>query len=242
MDLTIDELARRVAMSARNIREWQRQGLINPPERRGRVGIYSEQHIARIERVKQLHARGLPLDLIKRVSATGTGSDGDLRHLADEVLTPVAAPNAGTLPRSEIVARVGERACTALAQIGLIVATNDDPDTVAVRDTAVLEQIEQLAHLGISPETLTTALIDVQRHQHDIARLVIEAYRTDVWKPFLDSRFTAGDWGSLADGVTRAKPITIDLLARLLDVALDDVVGEVLVAAASDTERTLDQG
>lgn len=39
MDLTIDQLAQRVAMTARNIREWQTLGLVPPPEKRGRVGI-----------------------------------------------------------------------------------------------------------------------------------------------------------------------------------------------------------
>ena len=40
--MTIDELARRVDMTARNIREWQTNGLLPPPERRGRVGIYTD--------------------------------------------------------------------------------------------------------------------------------------------------------------------------------------------------------
>ena len=64
MEITIDQLAQRVSMSSRNIREWQRQGLLPPPTRRGRVGIYSDEHVARIRRVQQLHADGFPLDLI----------------------------------------------------------------------------------------------------------------------------------------------------------------------------------
>ena len=67
MDMTIDELARRVDMTARNIREWQTNGLLPPPQRRGRIGIYTDDHISRIERIKSLRAQGFPLDIIRRI-------------------------------------------------------------------------------------------------------------------------------------------------------------------------------
>ena len=70
MDMTIDELARRVDMTARNIREWQSMGVLPPPERRGRVGIYTDDHMARIERIKSLRAEGFPLDVIRRMLGT----------------------------------------------------------------------------------------------------------------------------------------------------------------------------
>ena len=58
MELTIDELAQRSGMTGRNIRQWQTYGLLPPPERRGRVGIYTEDHLARINRIKELRATG----------------------------------------------------------------------------------------------------------------------------------------------------------------------------------------
>ncbi|MGH7856147.1 MAG: MerR family transcriptional regulator, partial [Candidatus Binatia bacterium] len=38
--LTIDELAKGVGMTVRNLREWRTLGLLPPAEMRGRVGYY----------------------------------------------------------------------------------------------------------------------------------------------------------------------------------------------------------
>jgi DNA-binding transcriptional MerR regulator len=202
MELTIDQLAQRVGMSTRNIREWQRLGLVSPPERRGRMGIYSQEHVTRIERVQKLHAQGLPLDLIRRLTATGKGPEGDIRHLADEVLRPFA--DAGTSTRTDDI-------------------------------------VDQLTQLGISRERLDQALKEIQHHQHEIARQIIDVYRVDVWEPFQSSGFTAGDWGAIADDVARLKPLVIELLAGLLDAAVDDVAGDVLLSASIEAQRRLDE-
>lgn len=86
MDLTIDQLAQRVAMTARNIREWQTLGLVPPPEKRGRVGIYSDEHIAIINHVKNLKSQGFPLDVIRRVIDSGSGSEDSVRKMVTEAL------------------------------------------------------------------------------------------------------------------------------------------------------------
>src|SRR3984957_3088150 len=99
MEMTIDQLAQSVSMSSRNIREWQRQGLLPPPTRRGRVGIYSDEHVARIRRVQQLHSDGFPLDLIRRMIDTGTGSESDIRLVATEVLAPFNTAGGGSASR-----------------------------------------------------------------------------------------------------------------------------------------------
>src|SRR5947208_1701520 len=44
---TVDELAARVGMSARNIRAYQARELLPPPRRVGRSGYYSEAHVRR---------------------------------------------------------------------------------------------------------------------------------------------------------------------------------------------------
>jgi DNA-binding transcriptional MerR regulator len=201
MELTIDQLAQRVGMSTRNIREWQRLGLLTPPERRGRVGIYGQEHVARIERVKKLHAQGLPLDLIRRLSERRAGSERDIRHLADEVLQP-------------------------FSESGYAAHTED--------------LIDQLTQLGITRERLAKTLDEVAHHQREIARLVIDVYRNDVWEPFLSSGFTAGDWGTLADDVSKFKPLALQLIAHLLDAAVDDVAGPVLLSASIEAQRALD--
>ena len=54
----IDELARLAASTVRNVRVYQDRGLLAPPRRQGRVGIYSDAHLARLRLIGQLLRRG----------------------------------------------------------------------------------------------------------------------------------------------------------------------------------------
>ncbi|MBB6120719.1 MerR family transcriptional regulator [Nocardiopsis algeriensis] len=54
----IDELARLADTTVRNVRVYQDRGLLAPPRKQGRVGIYSEAHLARLRLIGQLLRRG----------------------------------------------------------------------------------------------------------------------------------------------------------------------------------------
>ena len=58
---TIDELSDVSATTVRNIRAYQDRGLIPPPQRRGRVGIYNNEHLARLRVIAQMLERGYTL-------------------------------------------------------------------------------------------------------------------------------------------------------------------------------------
>ena len=238
MQITIDQLAQRVSMSSRNIREWQRQGLLPPPTRRGRVGIYSEEHVARIRRVQQLHAEGFPLDLIRRMIDTGTGNESDIRHLAAEVLAPFSTAGSITVSRAELDSRLGAGAGAQLAKLGLIADADGEP--VAVRDAEVLDLIEGLTGTGISLQRLVATLVDVGSHQRSIADVIMRAYAEDVWEPFVSSKFAAQDWGSLADNAGRGRRLMSALLSHLQDTAFDDAAASVMLSEVEQAERALD--
>ena len=238
MEMTIDQLAQRVSMSSRNIREWQRQGLLPPPTRRGRVGIYSDEHIARIKRVQSLHAEGFPLDLIRRMIDTDTGSETDIRHLAAEVLAPFSTSGSTTISRNELEDRLGASAAAQLAKLGLIADADADP--VSVRDAETLELIEALTSVGISLERLVATLVEVGAHQRTIAEVILRAYAEEVWEPFVSSKFHTPDWGSLADNAERARPMTIALLTHLQRTALDDAGVSLMLHEVTQAERVLD--
>jgi DNA-binding transcriptional MerR regulator len=62
--LRIDELAHRSGIASGTIRFYQREGLIPPPERIGRVAFYGAGHLQRLQRIRALQAQGLPLAVI----------------------------------------------------------------------------------------------------------------------------------------------------------------------------------
>jgi DNA-binding transcriptional MerR regulator len=64
-DLTIEQLVAEVGLPYTTIRMYQNRGLLPPPERRGRVGYYGPDHLARLRLIAQLQDRGYSLAAIK---------------------------------------------------------------------------------------------------------------------------------------------------------------------------------
>ncbi|OBJ68003.1 MerR family transcriptional regulator [Mycobacterium sp. 1274756.6] len=240
MEFTIDELAQRVAMTVRNIREWQTLGLVPPPVRRGRVGIYSREHVAIIERVKHLRAQGLPLDLIRRFTEPGTDSEEAVRRLAAEALSPLAATEPVVLPRAELQRRLGDGADDVLIDAGLVQAV--DASTVSAPDAGIITAIEQLVEAGLSLPRLADTIADLEVQQRAIAQRLIDRYVDDVWQPAADTGFADADWVKLADTATKAKSIAVALMGRVFAKAFDEVADGVLVQKATEADASLSQG
>jgi DNA-binding transcriptional MerR regulator len=60
-EYTVDELARVTDSTVRNVRAYQDRGLLAPPEKRGRVGVYDDTHVSRLKLINHLLARGYTL-------------------------------------------------------------------------------------------------------------------------------------------------------------------------------------
>ena len=76
VEYTIDELARIAKTTVRNVRAYQDRGIIPPPERRGRAGVYGAGHLSRLRIVGQLLARGYTLASIgELIEALDRGQD-----------------------------------------------------------------------------------------------------------------------------------------------------------------------
>jgi DNA-binding transcriptional MerR regulator len=54
----IDELAQAAGTTSRNVRAYQERGLLPAPRKEGRVGIYTDAHLARLRLITSLHERG----------------------------------------------------------------------------------------------------------------------------------------------------------------------------------------
>lgn len=96
VELTVDELAVRVNLPVRTIREYQTIGLLPGPERRGRIGVYRASHVARLDLIARLQARGYSLagidDLIR---SWRDGADlGEVLGLEPDQLVHLDEPGA----------------------------------------------------------------------------------------------------------------------------------------------------
>ena len=58
---TIDELTAATGVPTRTIRQYQTAGLLSPPERKGRIGVYGAAHVERLRAIGRLQERGYSL-------------------------------------------------------------------------------------------------------------------------------------------------------------------------------------
>ena len=70
--MTLAELAEASGLAARTIRFYIARGLLDGPVKAGRAAAYTEDHLARLEKIKKLQAQGRMLSEIGRSVAGGT--------------------------------------------------------------------------------------------------------------------------------------------------------------------------
>lgn len=238
MELTIDQLAQRSGMTGRNIRQWQTDGLIPPPERRGRVGIYTEDHLARINRIKELRGQGFPLDLIRRVLATpGMGAAADVRHLASGALAPFASSERVRLSGAELDARLGDGIVGHLQEAGLAESAGDGDAYIV--DTAVISFLDAVTATGVPATAFASTLAKIHGHQRAIASLLLQSARDELWRPFLEAGMPSGGWRDLADTVDRLREVGVAAQSYMFARALDEVLASVLVEEAAALRKRL---
>ncbi|SBT42619.1 MerR family transcriptional regulator [Micromonospora auratinigra] len=72
---TVEELARKVGMSPRNIRAHQARRLLPPPVRRGRVALYDDSHVRRLDAILALQRQGFNLVSIEAMLGVRGGDE-----------------------------------------------------------------------------------------------------------------------------------------------------------------------
>ncbi|TVP61447.1 MAG: MerR family transcriptional regulator [Halomonadaceae bacterium] len=89
-EYSIDQLAQAGNSTVRNVRAYQDRGLLPSPERRGRAGVYSDVHLARLNLINHMLERGYTLGNIhEMLHAWEQGQDlGELMGLESALSTP----------------------------------------------------------------------------------------------------------------------------------------------------------
>jgi DNA-binding transcriptional MerR regulator len=89
MRFRVDDLAARSGLSVDTVRFYQNRGLLPGPQREGRLAWYSEAHLDRLRRIRDLKDKGFTLDFIRRVL------DRELDPVDSALVDAVAAPVPG---------------------------------------------------------------------------------------------------------------------------------------------------
>ena len=147
MDYRVEELARAAGIGVDTLRFYQSGGLLPPPERRGRVAIYSDDHLARLRRIRELKGEGVTLAGIRRLLRSG----GEREPVTESLLAALSeAEGDRVYTRAELAASTGVSE--------LLIET--------------IERAELLAPLHADVEPRYT---DADRRSVEAARLLLES-------------------------------------------------------------------
>jgi len=231
-ELRVEELARQTDTSVDTIRFYQKRRLLAPPRRAGRVAWYGPDHVARLQRIRELQTRGFSLAVIRRLL------DGELDAI-DEPLAAAVADAAGEelLTLDELAARAGVPAAlldTVVREGLLLPRTRDGDPRFAASDAEIVTAGLALLEVGLP----LPALLSLARRHHDatrdIAEEAVQLFDTHVREPLRDRGGSpAGQAEELVDAFRRLLPAVTTLVAYhfrgvLLDVAQEHLesVGE----------------
>jgi DNA-binding transcriptional MerR regulator len=139
----IDDLAQRAEITVDTIRYYQREGLLPPAERAGRLKLYGPEHLQRLERIRDLQARRFSLAAIRALL------DEDRTAIVDGIFADVGGR---TYSLDELIERSGINAdlASALHESGLL----RDPQEYGREDfdgddLELLRTMAELARLGL---------------------------------------------------------------------------------------------
>jgi DNA-binding transcriptional MerR regulator len=253
MELTIDELANRVQLPVRTLREYTSMRLLPPPEKRGRVGVYGQQHVERLALIGRLQRRGYSLAGIKDLlAAWDTG--GDLTTLLGIDPGPAAIDETPLrITRAELCDRVPALTGATIGQAvtaGLI--RPYEGDWFLVRSPALLALVADAVRVGVPLPAMLEAVGALSGGLGTVASEFAELILAKVAPPLTET----GDAAQLQSLLQRWRVLLLQgaastladrLGAAMLAKAEDDPAGEQLrsaiggirVGATVDTAGTI---
>jgi DNA-binding transcriptional MerR regulator len=237
MRYRVEELAGRAGTSVDTVRFYQTRGLLPQPEREGRVVFYSDEHVERLRRIRELKNKGFTLKSIKGLLS------GELEPADEALLALVDRPDAAvggeaSLTLEQLASRTGisESLLQALEREGLIV--HKERDGASYYTEADAEMVtEGLALLGAG---LPLSELLVLAREHDQAMRAVAERAVDVFIHFVRDPIRA-EAGSdeeaaarLVEAFSTMLPATSKLVARHFE--------QVLLAVAQERIQNVSDG
>jgi DNA-binding transcriptional MerR regulator len=229
--LTIDELAREVGMTVRNVRAHQSRGLLPPPELRGRTGFYGQEHVARLELVKDLQAEGFNLEAIKRIlERTPAGGVAEVLDFTRAVAEPFTDEEPEILDVAALAAPWGDQGTPELLKklerTGFLRRVDDE--RVEILSPRLQRAVEELAASGIRLETLVGTSEALRKHSEGIAKAFVKLFLEDVWKPFVASGEPEERWPEVRKALEDLRPIATEAAVGAFQVVMTEQVERAL--------------
>lgn len=231
LSITVEELAHRTGVSVRNIRAYQARGLLPAPTLRGRLGLYDQEHLGRLELIRDLRSQKFGLEAIGEIFERAPEASWQelavmARSLTQHFFTveePVIRPvdSLGARWGSQATAQLRSRA----RKLGLyrsLPKVPGQPEQIEMLCPSLDRIGEQLALLGIPMETVLDLEEALIKHSRVIATTYVELLFLRLWHACDDSvgktgRPAAGELNSVFE---RLRPLAIGSLSAAFPVIL----------------------
>jgi len=217
MTFRIDELAAHTRVTVDTIRFYQAKGLLPPPEKQGRVAYYSDDHVARLDRIRDLKAKGFSLGSIKRLL------DGDLdeadARLAETIIgSPDSAGPGRLMSLEELASRTGISAplLEAVQREGLIEGVEDEGQTFYTEaDAVIVTRGLELLSAGLPLSELLSLAREHNQVMQQLAARAVDIFIKFVRDPLVAEDRTPDDAArGLVDAFNTMLPATAELVSR----------------------------
>lgn len=241
-EYTVDELARVAGTTVRNVRAYQDRDLLMPPDKRGRVGIYNDSHVARLKLINHLLARGYTLsniqDLIKAID-----DGGDLRSILG-LENAIGGPWSHTRPKTyslpALIKLFGPQvpsSLTRLAELGLLERKGL---SFVARNPAMLDAAAATVREGIPARELLDVLEEARPHFDAIAGALVAMVVRHLDRYDAGALPPATDMPALVDAIWRLRPLSTVFVENEILRALEEQSGAYLGGrVATILEQTL---
>jgi DNA-binding transcriptional MerR regulator len=176
----IDDLAQRAQLTVDTIRYYQREGLLPPAERSGRLKLYGSEHLRRLDRIRELQQRRFSLAAIKAL--LDEAGPGLVEGLFDQ-------GGAASYSRAELIERSGvePEIVDAVESVGLL----PDPKEFGRNafdndDVALLAAVGELQRLGMPVDLLVSLSAIYVKHFDAMLQEALAVLATGAgleWEP-----------------------------------------------------------
>ena len=211
-EYSIDELSRIAGTTVRNVRAYQDRGVLPPPERRGRKGIYTDVHLELLKVIGHLLDRGYTLSNIgELLEAVEQGHDlTQLMGLEAAITSPWTGeiPKYFTIPQlSKLFGiKISLTNLGALEQATKLGILEREGTRFRAASPRLLHVASELAKMGIPLEDLLEILRmmrgNVQRVADELVKRIVP-----VFDRYGDKLPPPEDVPELADMVWRLRPL-----------------------------------
>jgi DNA-binding transcriptional MerR regulator len=240
----IDDLAQRAGTTVRNVRAYQERGLLAPPRRQGRAGVFDDEHLRRLRMIGRLLERGYTLANIgELLDAWEKGRAIDEVLGADEVIPPRVTvawlvdafvgtpgerdPDDSDDPGPGAAAPTASGHEAAALQAAFDLGVLDpvvDHDGFRVTNPRLLQVAVELARAGIPLPALARLARELRRNLDRVAHGIVDLIDTHLFVPLGDDLPTPAEAARLSQLAWRLRPLADAVVVGELDRAINDLV------------------